>query len=166
MYKPSSQNHHRDLRHEVLAGKMIVKLHHIHKSMKKKPQSAQLPCYCESSKPYAACCKPLHEDELTTTAEQLMRSRYSAYVLGLEAYLLRTWHADTRPASLDLTNDAKTTRWIGLKVKCHEVLDSSTAIVEFIASYKLNGKAHKLHEISRFIKQNEQWLYIDGEIAD
>jgi hypothetical protein len=58
-------------------------------------------CPCGSGRPYAACCGRLHGGEPAATAEELMRSRYSAYVLGLEAYLLATWHASTRPAALE-----------------------------------------------------------------
>jgi SEC-C motif-containing protein len=60
------------------------------------------PCPCGSPHPYDACCQPLHQGAAAASAEALMRSRYSAYVLGLEDYLLATWHADTRPAALDL----------------------------------------------------------------
>ena len=77
-----------------------------------------------------------------------MRSRYTAYVLGLEAYLLKTWHANTRPAALSLSDDAPT-KWLGLQVKRVEN-SGDTAIVEFFARYKVGGKAERLHEISQF----------------
>ena len=91
-----------------------------------------------------------------------MRSRYSAYVLGLEIYLLATWHAGTRPASLDL--DAETSpRWLGLEVKCHQNTGPDSAIVEFVARYRTSGRAHRLHEVSRFVREDGRWYYVDGE---
>lgn len=92
-----------------------------------------------------------------------MRSRYSAYVLGLEEYLLDTWHPSTRPQYLNLANDR--TKWLGLEVKRFEPNDES-AIVEFIARYKINGKAEKLHETSRFKRIAQRWFYVDGEFED
>ena len=94
-----------------------------------------------------------------------MRSRYSAYVLGLEDYLLATWHASTRPASLDLAGDTST-RWLGLSVKRHEVIDETHAIVEFVARYKIGGRAHRLHEVSRFVHEEGRWFYVDGEFPN
>ena len=93
-----------------------------------------------------------------------MRSRYSAYALKLEPYLLATWHPDKRPASLDLADE--NTRWLGLAIKRHEMWSENSAIVEFIARYKINGRAHRLHETSRFAKQDGRWLYVDGVFPD
>jgi len=94
-----------------------------------------------------------------------MRSRYSAYVLGLEPYLLTTWHASTRPASLDLAEEQQT-RWLGLHVKRHEVTGSDSAIVEFVARYKIAGRAYRLHETSRFLREEGRWYYLDGEFPE
>lgn len=91
-----------------------------------------------------------------------MRSRYSAYVLGLEPYLLATWHISTRPTSLELANEHPI-KWIGLQVKEHKQLTENTASVEFVARYKVSGKAETLHEISLFEKKNNHWFYISGE---
>lgn len=77
-----------------------------------------------------------------------MRSRYSAYVLGLSAYLLQSWHVSTRPQGMDLTDPAT---WLGLEVLRHETLDDAHALVEFVARYKVNGKAFRLRETSRFM---------------
>ncbi len=93
-----------------------------------------------------------------------MRSRYCAYVLGLEAYLLDTWHASTRPQSLDLAQD-KATRWLGLEIKHHKPTGPESATVEFVARYKFTGRAHRLHEISRFLREDGHWYYLDGEIS-
>ena len=94
-----------------------------------------------------------------------MRSRYSAYVLGLDDYLLATWHPDTRPAAIGL-DTTPPPQWLGLAVKAHTPLDDSHATVEFVARYKLNGRAFRLHETSRFERVDGRWLYVDGEIRD
>jgi SEC-C motif-containing protein len=94
-----------------------------------------------------------------------MRSRYSAYVLGLEAYLLATWHASTRPPALDLAGD-QPTRWLGLQVRRHAPSGEHSAVVEFVARYKQAGRAHRLHECSRFLRSDGQWYYLDGEFPE
>ena len=95
-----------------------------------------------------------------------MRSRYAAYVLGLTDYLLQTWHASTRPASLQDDANAPPLKWLGLKVLHDKQLDNSNASVEFIARYKVNGKAEKLHEHSRFVREQGQWWYVDGDFLE
>ena len=90
-----------------------------------------------------------------------MRSRYSAYVLKREDYLLATWHPSSRPEKLDLTADTET-KWLGLEVKRHELTAPDQAIVEFVARYKINGRAQRLHEISRFIQLDQRWYYVEG----
>ena len=90
-----------------------------------------------------------------------MRSRYSAYVLRLEPYLLATWHASTRPASLDLADD--TARWLGLEIRRHETPAADRAVVEFVARYKIGGRAQRLHETSRFVREEGRWYYLDGD---
>lgn len=94
-----------------------------------------------------------------------MRSRYVAYALGLEAYLLDTWHPTTRPASLDLDKEPKP-RWLGLSIKRHELQDDTHALVEFVARYKIDGRAYRRHETSRFVRENGRWFYVDGDIKD
>lgn len=94
-----------------------------------------------------------------------MRSRYCAYTMGLEAYLLATWHSSTRPPALDLSDD-KDTRWLGLEVRRHKDTGSDTAIVEFVARYKVGGRAHRLHEVSRFVCKDGRWYYLDGEFPE
>jgi SEC-C motif-containing protein len=90
-----------------------------------------------------------------------MRSRYSAYVLGLDNYLLQTWHADTRPATLNSRSDMPT-KWLGLEVKRVVLIDECSATVEFVARYKVAGKAARMHELSRFSRVDNRWYYIDG----
>lgn len=120
-------------------------------------------CPCESGKAYGRCCSPLHEGAASAAAEALMRSRYSAYVLGLEPYLLATWHSSTRPAQVEF--DPKT-RWLGLTVKS-AAESGDTAVVEFVARYKLGGgSAVRMHEKSRFLREDGRWYYVDGEFRD
>jgi len=120
-----------------------------------------LPSGRGSGKPYAACCGRLHSGaEIAATAEALMRSRYSAYVLKLDDYLLATWHPGTRPSELDLTADDS--KWLGLDVKKHALQDNDHATVEFVARYRIAGKGHRLHELSRFVREDGRWYYVDG----
>ena len=118
-------------------------------------------CPCESSKPYSACCEPYHLGVAAPTAEALMRSRYTAYVLQLEDYLLQTWHANTRPAALNLAEDLPA-KWLGLQIKHAEIISESTATVEFVARYKIAGKAECLHELSEFVHIDGRWYYLTG----
>jgi SEC-C motif-containing protein len=123
-------------------------------------------CPCGSGKPFAACCEPcLRGNASAPTAEALMRSRYTAYTLGDEPYLLATWHPSTRPAHLKLAEGADAgaqPQWIGLKVKSHHVEDEFHASVDFVARYRINGRAHKLEELSRFLKENGRWYYLSA----
>jgi len=91
-----------------------------------------------------------------------MRSRYSAYVLGLEDYLLATWHASTRPAALDL-GTGPAAKWLGLDVKARTAAGDA-ATVEFVARCRVGGRAQRLHEVSRFVREDGRWFYVDGLI--
>jgi SEC-C motif-containing protein len=124
-------------------------------------------CYCGSDQPLAACCGLyINGGKKPETAEQLMRSRYTAYVLSREDYLLRTWYAATRPPALSL-KDASPVKWLGLKILRTEAggADDREGVVEFVARYSINGKAERLHEVSRFLRDEGQWRYVDGQIA-
>ena len=121
-------------------------------------------CPCQSARSYEACCGRYHAGALhlhAPTAEALMRSRYSAFVLGLTDYLLATWHASTRPASLEPNEPGL--KWLGLEIKRHQLDDADHARVEFVARSKLGGRAHRLHELSRFVREDGRWFYVDGE---
>lgn len=123
------------------------------------------PCPCGSGSSYAGCCGRWHAGAQylqAPDAQALMRSRYSAFVLGLVPYLLETWHPRTRPAALEPNEPGL--RWLGLQVKRHEVLDAAHAAVEFVARSKLGGRAHRLHEISRFTREDGRWFYVDGDL--
>jgi SEC-C motif-containing protein len=121
-------------------------------------------CACGSNKKYKECCgRFLDGSTLPATAEMLMRSRYTAYTLLREDYLLTTWHASTRPEKLGLVEE-KNSQWLGLQVKRHEQQDETHALVEFVARYKTAGRAQRLHEVSRFIREGERWFYVDDDI--
>lgn len=118
---------------------------------------------------YAACCgRFIDAGEVGATALELMRSRYTAYVLGETAYLRATWAPETCPADLDADPSAPgAPRWLGLAVKRHEALDDTHAIVEFVARYKTGGRASRLHEVSRFTRgEDGRWRYVDGDVTD
>jgi SEC-C motif-containing protein len=123
----------------------------------------KIDCPCGSGTLYQDCCEPYHLSLSAPNAEKLMRSRYSAYVLGLEEYLLNTWHPNTRPQALNLKQDR--TQWLGLEVKRFDLNDEQ-AIVEFIARYKINGKAGKMQETSRFKRIATRWFYVDGDFTE
>lgn len=103
-------------------------------------------CPCGAGADYGACCGPYHTQAAAApTAEALMRARYCAYVLNLAPYIRITWHPQTCPNTLDLDSVPRP-RWMGLELKSHRVVDANNATVEFIARYKLNGRAYRLHE--------------------
>ncbi len=121
------------------------------------------PCHCGQPRSFELCCGPFIRGEaVPETAEQLMRSRYSAFVEQDEPYLLDTWHPDTRPSRVRLS---KAQRWLGLSIKGGEAggaLDE-TGTVEFVARYKVVGRGHRLHETSRFERIAGRWYYRDGD---
>ncbi|TJZ66120.1 YchJ family protein [Chitiniphilus eburneus] len=119
-------------------------------------------CSCGLPHAYADCCGRYHAGEPAPNAEALMRSRYTAYVLGLEDYLLATWHASTRPDALGLANDTPA-KWLGLTIR-HTEAEGERAVVAFVARYKVGGRAHRLTETSRFVREEGRWYYVDGEL--
>lgn len=125
--------------------------------------SASLACPCGSGLSLDACCGRWHAGEAAPSAEALMRSRYSAYVLGLEDYLLATWHPDTRPAALHLADEAPM-KWLGLKVLVAKA-SGDTATVHFVARYKIRGRAAFIDENSRFVRERGCWFYVDGLLS-
>lgn len=121
------------------------------------------PCPCGSGEAFAACCLPLHSgEEHARTAEQLMRSRYSAFAVGNGDYLWRSWHPRTRPDSVEI--DPRIA-WTGLEViRCVAGgADDTEGEVEFLASYRENQRSGTLHERSRFAVRARRWFYVDGE---
>jgi len=121
-------------------------------------------CPCGSNKNIDQCCGPyLTGTAVAPTAEALMRSRYTAYTLNDEAYLRATWDERTCPKER-ITHDDPT-KWLGLEVKKFKA-DDDTATVEFVARYKIGGKAHRLHELSRFVRFDGKWYYVDGSFPE
>ncbi|PUA95223.1 SEC-C motif-containing protein [Acidovorax sp. 107] len=115
--------------------------------------------------PFASCCgrylaAPGVDAVAAPDAESLMRSRYTAFVCERADYLQATWHASTRPAALDFDAGAK---WLGLDVRRHVITDAEHAVVEFVARYRVGGRAVRLHETSRFVREGGQWFYVDGD---
>ena len=121
-------------------------------------------CPCGSGHAYSECCGQWHNGFLVgvhaPTPEALMRSRYSAYVLGLIDYLLATWHPSTAPGELELPP----VKWLGLEVR-HTEAAGDAGVVEFVARCKSNGRAERMEETSRFVRQEGRWLYIDGDVG-
>jgi SEC-C motif-containing protein len=115
-------------------------------------------CPCGTGRSYAACCGPLHDGETAPTAEALMRSRYSAYVRGLDDYVFRTWHPRTRPPSV-----SSEVAWTGLTVvrTSGGGVHDERGVVEFVAT----APDQRLHEVSRFERRGGRWVYLDDDVA-
>jgi SEC-C motif-containing protein len=129
---------------------------------RKRPGPPEPPCF-------AACCgRFIAGDAVPATALELMRSRYSAYVVGDTDYLRATWDPLTCPGDLALDIDAPDApRWLGLEVKRFETLDENHAIVEFVARFKTGARGHRLHEVSRFARgEDGRWRYVDGDVSE
>lgn len=94
-----------------------------------------------------------------------MRSRYTANVLGSAGYLLASWHPSTRPARIDLDENV---RWRRLQIvdTVRGGEGDVEGLVEFRASYRSPAGLGLVHERSRFVREDGQWLYLDGEILD
>jgi SEC-C motif domain protein len=140
-----------------------------------RPDDMPCPCRVREAAPvrYADCCGRWHEGlargEHAPTPEALMRSRYSAYALvqghrpaspATRAYLMQTWHASCAPGELELGP----LQWTGLEI-LHEETRGDAGAVEFVAHHKVNGRAAKLHEVSRFVREGGAWRYVDGVVA-
>ena len=111
---------------------------------------------------FAGCCEPyLTGAAQAPDAQALMRSRYCAFVRLDIPYLLATWHASSRPQAWDL--DA-TARWLGLEVRAHRLTADDRAEVEFVARYRVGGRAVRQHELSRFVREGMRWYYVDGDV--
>jgi SEC-C motif-containing protein len=123
-------------------------------------------CPCGSGKAFEFCCQPyLQQRQNPATAETLMRSRYTAFVLNNENYLRYSWSAETCPEDIGLHNK---TQWLGLQIKATEqgLAHDDIGRVEFVARFKINGKAFRLHENSRFTRHEKRWVYRDGVTID
>jgi SEC-C motif-containing protein len=121
-------------------------------------------CPCGRPLPYAQCCGRYVDDYAGTPApdaESLMRSRYTAFVREQADYLLATWHASRRPSKVSFDAAVK---WLGLEVRDHREVDAMHAEVEFVARQRdKSGRAVRLHERSRFVREDGRWYYVDGD---
>jgi SEC-C motif-containing protein len=132
-------------------------------SGKIKPGGGDGICPCGEPHSYDSCCgRFVSRAAVAATAVELMCSRYSAFVQGDESYLLASWHPRTRPSRVRLPPEQ---RWLGLTIKsiAGGTVADTTGEVEFVARFKINGKGHRLHEVSRFEKMEGCWYYLDGE---
>lgn len=122
-------------------------------------------CPCGSGALYRACCQPYHDGLPVPTAEALMRSRYSAFALGLEPYLRASW-ADGHCPEENLIDPLL--KWQSLRiVQCEAGGEQDEhGTVSFVARYKVNGRAHHFEECSRFVREQGQWRYLDGDVSD
>jgi SEC-C motif-containing protein len=142
-----------------------------------KKSTAPTACPCGGPS-LATCCGPYIDGAaIPQSAETLMRSRYTAYGLRDEPYLLSTWHASTRPTE-PIMSDEEKLQWLGLEVKSALRLrqrkaddaDPDRDTVEFVARFKVNGRAQRLHEISNFVREPAEgglrWFYVDGSFPE
>jgi len=134
-----------------------------------KSDAIATPCPCGQTdvrkKPlhYANCCGRFIDAFDTTPApdaQSLMRSRYSAFVLERADYLRATWDATTRLPDFTIQPGAK---WLGLEVRATRSTGADSAEVEFVARYRMDGRAVRVHERSRFLRIGERWFYVDGD---
>ncbi|KAF1046159.1 MAG: hypothetical protein GAK35_01136 [Herbaspirillum frisingense] len=137
-------------------------------SNKKDKAGGECPC---GKGAFASCCgRFISGAEIPATADLLMRSRYSAYALRDEAYLRATWFPETLPEE-ELTSETDV-KWIALEIKKHShAAGADEATVEFVARFKVAGRAHRLHEISNFVRQPDaegkpRWYYVDGSFPE
>jgi SEC-C motif domain protein len=118
-------------------------------------------CPCGSDAKYDSCCGRWHAGAAAPSAEALMRSRYSAFTMQLKDYLRTTWHPRTCPQSVEIEPQQK---WLGLKIVATRATGTDSAEVEFIARFRIGGgSAARLHERSRFVREDGRWLYVDGD---
>lgn len=130
------------------------------------PRPTATSCPCGHPLPYEKCCGRLHRGEATAaTPEELMRSRYSAFAVRDEGYLLRTWHPRTRPPRVEFD---PALRWVGLDVEAttEGTAFHTTGTVTFRARYTDSGRPDSLHEKSRFERVDGAWVYVDGTFID
>jgi SEC-C motif domain protein len=127
-------------------------------------------CPCGRGLPYAECCGPAHQGIPPATAEALMRSRFSAFALDDDGYVLKTWHPHTRPAAIDPDPGL---RWVGLDIieSTGGGMFDAEGVVEFRAHYRDHGKHGDMVERSRFVRHDGQWVYwgpilTDGSLAN
>lgn len=120
-------------------------------------------CPCGAGGSYLQCCAPLHLGQRPAqTPEELMRSRYSAFVKQDAAYLLRSWALETRPTGL---GDLGGREWLGLTIEEQGLDGAEAGFVRFSARYREGGKKGVLRERSRFRREDAGWVYVSGEVG-
>ena len=125
--------------------------------------SESLSCPCGGDN-YADCCGQFIDGTAKPiSAEQWMRSRYTAYTRRDHSYIAASWAQQTRPPIEPIADDG--TRWLGLEIR-NTSTAGDTATVEFVARYKVQGRPHRLHETSRFIREQGRWFYLDGSFPE
>ena len=125
-------------------------------------------CPCGLAREYTLCCGRYHAGALhlaAPTPEALMRSRYSAYALCLSDYVLDTWHESTRPEITERFDSG--VKWLGLTVKRAWTASPDEGFVEFVARSKSpgGGPAQRLEELSRFVRVDGRWQYVEAVVA-
>jgi SEC-C motif domain protein len=138
-----------------------------------KPIDKYGPCPCDSKKPYTKCCRPFHQGQLPAAAVNLMRSRYSAYALGLADYIIDTTHKenigyneDLKAWKQDLEIYCRATKFDGLKIVDAQGDEAATtATVSFIAYLRQGEADASFSEKSNFTKVDGRWLYRSGEVS-
>ena len=122
-------------------------------------------CVCGSGLDYGQCCFPYHlGEQLPTTAEALMRSRFTAYALRNTDYILKTWAGGVQPDKIDFSKDPITWQLLEIVATKKGGSKDTKGTVEFKAFYEQDGDERVLHELSRFVKVNGRWLYVDGVV--
>ena len=120
-------------------------------------------CPCFSGNTFDACCGPILAGAAAPTAERLMRSRYTAFVVEDAAHLLRTWHPTTRPQTIDFDPDLEWRRLLVVDREAGGPFDR-VGVVEFEAFWREGAERGSLHERSRFVREDRHWYYVDGDV--
>jgi SEC-C motif-containing protein len=128
-------------------------------------------CPCGSNNPIDICCLPIIKElKEAETAEQLMRSRYTAFTLTEVDYLMKSHHPKTRniKQKKKLKKWAQSVSWVGLSILSKDKgnINDVTGTVEFRAVFVKSGKPELIHERSAFVKENNKWFYVDGEFME
>ena len=122
-------------------------------------------CLCGSGKDYDDCCSLLHNGQRKAlTAEELMRSRFTAYAMGNEKYLIDTWDQTKLPKNVNISGDEVVWTRLGIITVKKGGIKDKKGLVEFKAFYELNGEEHAMLEASRFRKVDNRWIYLDGVV--
>jgi len=123
-------------------------------------------CPCGSAVEYSLCCQHyLSGNQHAPAPSQLMRSRYTAFVMHDADYLIKTWHPSCQSTAFreDLLRGFTSTEWLGLTVfAADEGEHSHEGYVSFVARFREQGKTGAIIERSRFLKENDRWYYVDG----